>query len=144
MKSDELRVEVIEPHGFCSGVKGAVEKARRALSAGRPVWCLHELVHNGAVVDELRKRGMRFVESLEEVPEGENPKSDGRVPVTELNDEIRSMLARLSLVTQSQPSYTWSITTEGISLLASRITLAESKSAWITMTPSRFLRRAWS
>ena len=29
-----------------------------------------------------------------EVPEGENPKSDGRVPVTELNDEIRSMLAR--------------------------------------------------
>ena len=71
MTSDELRVEVIEPHGFCSGVKGAVEKARRALSAGRPVWCLHELVHNGAVVDELRKRGMRFVESLEEVPEGE-------------------------------------------------------------------------
>ena len=44
--------------------------ARRALSAGRPVWCLHELVHNGTVVDELRKGGMRFVESLEDVPEG--------------------------------------------------------------------------
>ena len=70
MKSDELRVEVIEPHGFCSGVKGAVEKARRALSAGAPVWCLHELVHNGSVVGELREKGMRFVESLDEVPEG--------------------------------------------------------------------------
>lgn len=66
-----MRVEVIEPHGFCSGVKGAVEKARRALSAGGPVWCLHELVHNEAVVGELRERGMRFVESLDEVPEGE-------------------------------------------------------------------------
>ena len=45
--------------------------ARRALSVGEPVWCLHELVHNGTVVDELREGGMRFVESLEDVPEGE-------------------------------------------------------------------------
>ena len=44
--------------------------ARRALSVGEPVWCLHELVHNGTVVDELREGGMRFVESLEDVPEG--------------------------------------------------------------------------
>ena len=65
-----MRVEVIEPHGFCSGVRAAVEKACHALSAGVPVWCLHELVHNAVVVGELRERGMRFVESLEEVPEG--------------------------------------------------------------------------
>ena len=70
MKNEELRVEVIEPHGFCSGVRAAVDMARRALSVGEPVWCLHELVHNGTVVDELRKGGMRFVESLEDVPEG--------------------------------------------------------------------------
>ena len=48
-----------------------MEKACHALSAGTPVWCLHELVHNGAVVGELREKGMRFVESPEEVPEGE-------------------------------------------------------------------------
>lgn len=65
-----MRVEVIEPHGFCSGVRAAVEMARHALSVHGEVWCLHELVHNGAVVDELRKNGMRFVECLEEVPEG--------------------------------------------------------------------------
>ena len=65
-----MRVEVIEPHGFCSGVKGAVEKARRALSAGGPVWCLHELVHNKTVVGELKGLGMRFVESLSDVPDG--------------------------------------------------------------------------
>ena len=66
-----MKVEVIEPHGFCSGVRAAVEKACHALSAGTPVWCLHELVHNGAVVGELREKGMRFVESPEEVPAGE-------------------------------------------------------------------------
>ena len=71
MKSEALRVEIIEPHGFCSGVKGAIEKARSALSSGGTVWCLHELVHNETVVGELRERGMRFVESLEDVPEGE-------------------------------------------------------------------------
>ena len=48
-----------------------MEKACHALSAGTPVWCLHELVHNAVVVGELREKGMRFVESLEEVPEGE-------------------------------------------------------------------------
>ena len=65
-----MRVEVIEPHGFCSGVRAAVEMARHALSVHGEVWCLHELVHNGAVVDELRKKGIRFVECLEDVPEG--------------------------------------------------------------------------
>lgn len=35
-----------------------------------PVFCLHELVHNEQVVDGLRKRGMAFVESLDEVPDG--------------------------------------------------------------------------
>ena len=65
-----MRVVTLEPHGFCSGVRAAVEMARHALSVHGEVWCLHELVHNGAVVDELRKNGMRFVERLEDVPEG--------------------------------------------------------------------------
>ena len=67
-----MKVEVIEPHGFCMGVRVAVEKASRtlALSAGRPVCCLHELVHNEQVVADLKARGMAFVESLDEVPDG--------------------------------------------------------------------------
>ena len=65
-----MKTVVIEPHGFCSGVRTAIEAARRMLSEGEPVWCLHELVHNGTVVAELRGKGMRFVESLDDVPEG--------------------------------------------------------------------------
>lgn len=63
-------VEAIEPHGFCAGVTMAVAKARQALDDGGTVYCLHELVHNETVVGELKSSGMRFVESLEEVPEG--------------------------------------------------------------------------
>lgn len=67
-----MKVEVLEPHGFCMGVRVAVEKASRtlALSAGRPVYCLHELVHNEQVVADLTARGLRFVESLDDVPDG--------------------------------------------------------------------------
>ena len=66
-----MKVEAIEPHGFCWGVKTAVEKAVRALAEHvRPVYCLHELVHNASVVDELKKGGMAFVDSLDAVPDG--------------------------------------------------------------------------
>ena len=54
------------------GVKAAVEKASRTLSLSRAqtVWCLHELVHNEQVVADLTARGLRFVESLDDVPDG--------------------------------------------------------------------------
>ena len=54
------------------GVRAAVEKASRtlSLSSGKAVYCLHELVHNEQVVAELKARGMRFVESLDDVPDG--------------------------------------------------------------------------
>ena len=64
-------VERIEPHGFCWGVKAAVEKASAALAENAPpVFCLHSLVHNSLVVDAMKGRGMVFVDSVEEVPRG--------------------------------------------------------------------------
>ena len=69
-----MKVAVLEPHGFCAGVTAALRKALSMSSEpggrGGRMYCLHELVHNEAVVGELRERGMRFVESLDEVPEG--------------------------------------------------------------------------
>ena len=67
-------LHVIEPHGFCSGVKAAAEAAAKALDSRQDgaggVYCLHELVHNSIVVEGLRARGMVFVDSLSEVPRG--------------------------------------------------------------------------
>ena len=39
-------------------------------AAGAPVFVLHELIHNRHVTDDFERRGVRFVTSLEEVPEG--------------------------------------------------------------------------
>ncbi|MFY9531266.1 MAG: 4-hydroxy-3-methylbut-2-enyl diphosphate reductase [Candidatus Acidiferrales bacterium] len=61
----------VRPRGFCAGVVRAVDIVELALEAyGRPVYVHHEIVHNRYVVDQLRRRGAIFVESIGEVPEG--------------------------------------------------------------------------
>ena len=62
-----MKVEVLEPHGMCAGVNAAIAKALKL----RNVYCLHELVHNEIVIGELRDLGFKFVERIEDVPEGE-------------------------------------------------------------------------
>ncbi|MBM4148470.1 MAG: 4-hydroxy-3-methylbut-2-enyl diphosphate reductase [Lentisphaerae bacterium] len=58
------------PRGFCAGVQRAVEMMDAALSRMiPPVYCLREIVHNRQVVEMYRLRGVRFVPSLDEVPE---------------------------------------------------------------------------
>ena len=61
----------VRPRGFCAGVVRAVDIVELALEAyGAPVYVHHEIVHNRYVVDQLRRRGAIFVESIAEVPEG--------------------------------------------------------------------------
>lgn len=61
-----MKIDVINPHGMCAGVNAAIAKALQL----RDVYCLHELVHNEIVVDELKALGYRFVEDIDEVPKG--------------------------------------------------------------------------
>ena len=70
-----MKVEVIMPHGFCAGVERALRMAHAALAeagggAAPALYCLHGIVHNETVVQGLAAKGLRFVESVEEVPEG--------------------------------------------------------------------------
>src|SRR6202046_4587618 len=61
----------IRPRGFCAGVVRAVDIVELALEAfGSPVYVHHEIVHNRYVVEQLRRRGAIFVETIREVPEG--------------------------------------------------------------------------
>ena len=62
-----MKVEVLEPHGMCAGVNAAIAKALKL----KDVYCLHELVHNEIVIGELKDLGFKFVERIEDVPEGE-------------------------------------------------------------------------
>ena len=66
-----MRVEAIVPHGFCGGVERAVRMAGELLDGARGnVYGLHEIVHNETVVRELVSKGMVFVNSVSEVPDG--------------------------------------------------------------------------
>src|SRR6202050_1615216 len=61
----------LRPRGFWSGVVRAVDIVELALEAyGAPVYVHHEIVHNRYVVEELRRGGAIFVETIEDVPEG--------------------------------------------------------------------------
>src|SRR5205823_443127 len=64
-------VWVATPHGFCAGVARAIEIVDMALARwGAPLYVYHEIVHNSQVVAQFRERGVTFVDSVEEVPEG--------------------------------------------------------------------------
>ncbi|WP_248322808.1 4-hydroxy-3-methylbut-2-enyl diphosphate reductase [Caballeronia sp. Sq4a] len=66
-----MRIILAQPRGFCAGVVRAIEIVDRALERhGAPVYVRHEIVHNRHVVDNLRGKGARFVEELDEVPQG--------------------------------------------------------------------------
>ena len=59
--------------GFCAGVERAVEIVEKSLiKYGAPVYVRHEIVHNKFVVNNLKKKGVIFVESLDEVPKETN------------------------------------------------------------------------
>jgi 4-hydroxy-3-methylbut-2-en-1-yl diphosphate reductase len=66
------KVILAEPRGFCAGVDRAVEAVRGALRAyGRPLYVRHQIVHNRFVLEALEREGAVFVDTLEEVPEGQ-------------------------------------------------------------------------
>ncbi len=72
MQTDTGKVLLrVRPRGFCAGVVRAVDIVELALEAyGAPVYVHHEIVHNTYVVEQLRRRGAIFVESIGDVPHG--------------------------------------------------------------------------
>lgn len=70
---ERMQPEILlaNPRGFCAGVDRAIGIVERALEAfGAPIYVRHEVVHNRAVVEDLRGKGAVFVEELSEIPEG--------------------------------------------------------------------------
>ena len=66
-----MKILLAKPRGFCAGVDRAIQIVEQALAKfGSPLYVRHEIVHNKAVVDELRQKGAVFVDELAEVPAG--------------------------------------------------------------------------
>lgn len=68
-----VEVVLAQPRGFCAGVKRAVEILEMVVekyAEHGEVYVLHEVVHNKHVVGAFKKKNVRFVDSLDEVPRG--------------------------------------------------------------------------
>jgi 4-hydroxy-3-methylbut-2-enyl diphosphate reductase len=68
---DVDRVLLAAPRGFCAGVEMAIKALAWMVQVFEPpVYCYHEIVHNGLVVDRFRRLGVVFVDDVADVPPG--------------------------------------------------------------------------
>jgi 4-hydroxy-3-methylbut-2-enyl diphosphate reductase len=66
-----MKIILANPRGFCAGVNMAIESLERALEVyGTPLYVYHEIVHNRPVVERFRRRGVVFVDQIDEIPAG--------------------------------------------------------------------------
>jgi 4-hydroxy-3-methylbut-2-enyl diphosphate reductase len=64
-------VVLAAPRGFCAGVEMAIKALTWMVRVfPPPVYCFHEIVHNGSVVEAFERAGVVFVDSIEDVPRG--------------------------------------------------------------------------
>src|ERR1043166_409809 len=64
-----MKIILANPRGFCAGVNMAIDSLERALELfGTPLYVYHEIVHNYHVVERFKKRGVVFVDSIDEIP----------------------------------------------------------------------------
>lgn len=66
-----MEIYLAKTQGFCAGVASAIDIVELALKTyGTPLYVYHDIVHNTSVVQDMKARGVVFVEDLNEVPEG--------------------------------------------------------------------------
>ena len=65
------RILLAAPRGFCAGVAYAIVIVNLALKVhGTPLYVRHAIVHNEWVVKDFEKKGVIFVEDVNEIPDG--------------------------------------------------------------------------
>lgn len=66
-----MKILTVSPRGFCAGVRRAIEIVDMALQKfPPPIYVRKEIVHNKAVVEDFKKRGVVFIDEVEEAPPG--------------------------------------------------------------------------
>ena len=66
-----MKILLANPRGFCSGVNMAIECLDEAIRRfGTNIYVYHEIVHNRYVVDRFTRQGVKFVDTIAEVPQG--------------------------------------------------------------------------
>lgn len=65
-----MDIKVVEPYGFCYGVRRAIKLARHALNKGDRVHSIGPIIHNPQVVDKLSAEGLKVIKDLAAVKGG--------------------------------------------------------------------------
>src|SRR5438045_5899001 len=66
-----MEIFLAKTQGFCAGVASAIDIVELALQTyGTPLYVYHDIVHNTSVVNDMKERGVIFVEDLMGVPQG--------------------------------------------------------------------------
>lgn len=61
---------IAENAGFCFGVKRAINLVEKSLNEFGGVYSLGPVIHNPQVVEDLRKKGVQTVDSINDIPNG--------------------------------------------------------------------------
>lgn len=70
----EINLYLAQPRGFCAGVRRAISLVEDALSEfGAPVYVRHEIVHNKHVIEDLKRKGVIFIDDFTEIEDKNRP-----------------------------------------------------------------------
>lgn len=65
------KIYLVSPRGFCAGVKRAVDIVDLILQKYKPpIYVRHQIVHNSHVISDFKKRGVVFIEDINDIPDG--------------------------------------------------------------------------
>ena len=103
-----VQIEIDNGSGFCFGVTTAIKKAEEELAAGKTLYCLGDIVHNGMECERLKRMGLTTI-NHDEMKQLHNAKvllrAHGEPPTTyalAIRNEIEIIDATCPVVLQLQ------------------------------------------
>ena len=65
----DFKLYLTNPRGFCAGVDRAIKILDYAVeNMPHPIYVKHEVVHNKHVIENFKKKGVKFIEDVSEIP----------------------------------------------------------------------------
>lgn len=92
------RYRTAEVYGMCGGVFAALKMVEKAVSecGNEPLYVLHELVHNRMVTAGLEACGVKFADSVSEIPQGAKVLIGAHGVSVEVEKELRKITDNIS------------------------------------------------
>lgn len=90
-----MEIILAEEYGFCFGVERAVEMVEKALSEGETVRTFGPLIHNQQEIKRLESKGVKAINELNEVQEGETVVIRAHGVTPQIEAELKSKASRV-------------------------------------------------